>query len=155
MADNVSPAVRSAMMARVRNRNTEPELRVRKVLHRAGYRFRLHRTDLPGTPDILLPRHKLAIFVHGCFWHGHQDCKRARLPETSADFWKAKIERNIARDAHVKASLADLGYRVLTVWGCEVKDEVRLLSRVASIVGGAKGNATAPFAHRRHREVAR
>ena len=123
-------------MARVRNKDTVPELRVRSVLHRAGYRFRLHRRDLPGTPDIILPKHKLAIFVHGCFWHGHQDCKRARLPATRADFWKTKIERNIERDAHVKASLADLGYRVLTVWGCEVKDEALLLSRVTSIVGG-------------------
>lgn len=125
-------------MARVRNKDTAPELRVRKVLHRAGYRFRVHRKDLPGTPDIVLPRHKLAIFVHGCFWHGHQNCRRARLPETRAAFWQEKITRNKARDARVQALLADLGYRVLTIWGCEVKDDCLLISRVASIVGGSR-----------------
>jgi DNA mismatch endonuclease (patch repair protein) len=130
VADTLTITQRSAVMARVRNRNTAPEVHVRKVLHRAGYRFRLHRKDLPGTPDIFLPRHRLAIFVHGCFWHGHPGCRRASLPTTRADFWKAKIERNMERDAQVKASLIERGFRVLTLWTCEVRDEASLLSRV-------------------------
>lgn len=118
-------------MRKVRNRDTAPELRVRRLLHRAGYRFRLHRRDLPGTPDLYLPRHRLAIFVHGCFWHGHADCRRARLPATRPEFWSAKIERNKERDARTLQALADDNIRTIVLWVCELNDE-DILSAVAA-----------------------
>jgi len=108
-------------MARVRNKNTAPELTVRKALHAAGFRFRLHRKDLPGRPDIVLPRHRLAIFVHGCFWHGH-DCRRGKPPQDNADFWIDKIARNRERDATAGEALAQAGWSVATIWQCELKD---------------------------------
>lgn len=131
MADRISSAARSENMRKVRNRDTAPELRVRRLLHRAGYRFRLHRRDLPGTPDLYLPRHRLAIFVHGCFWHGHADCRRARLPATRPEFWSAKIERNKERDARTLQALADDNIRTIVLWVCELNDE-DILSAVAA-----------------------
>ena len=122
MADRISPAARSALMSRVRSKNTKPELLVRSVLHRMGYRFRIHQRNLPGTPDIVLRRHSTAIFVHGCFWHGHAGCKRAGLPETRRDFWETKISRNIDRDSVAIAALERLGFRVLVLWECELKN---------------------------------
>jgi DNA mismatch endonuclease (patch repair protein) len=113
------------MMAKVRNRDTAPEILVRKILHAAGFRFRLYRRDLPGRPDIVLPRHRKVIFVHGCFWHGH-DCPRGKRPTTNMEFWNAKLDKNIARDAAVRAELEKLGWSVLTVWECETKDRVTL-----------------------------
>lgn len=108
-------------MGRVRSKNTAPELAVRKALHAAGFRFRLHRRDLAGRPDIVLPRFRLAIFVHGCFWHGH-DCRRGRLPEDNAEFWAKKIDRNKARDAAAHATLSQAGWIVETIWQCELKN---------------------------------
>ena len=108
-------------MARVRNKNTAPEIIVRKTLHRLGYRFRLHRRDLPGTPDIVLPRHKKVIFVHGCFWHSH-DCPRGRRPATRRDFWNAKLDANVERDRSDQRRLEELGWEVLVVWSCRTKD---------------------------------
>ncbi len=125
MTDRVSAAERSRMMAKVRNRDTAPEILVRKILHAAGFRFRLYRRDLPGRPDIVLPRHRKVIFVHGCFWHGH-DCPRGKRPTTNMEFWNAKLDKNIARDAAVRAELEKLGWSVLTVWECETKDRVTL-----------------------------
>jgi DNA mismatch endonuclease (patch repair protein) len=123
-------ADRSAVMRAVKARNTRPETRVRSVLHRLGYRFRLHRADLPGTPDIVLPARRTAIFVHGCFWHGH-DCPRgAREPKTNRDYWSAKIARNRARDADVLLSLAALDWRVVIVWECATKNEADLAERL-------------------------
>lgn len=117
---------RSEMMSRVRSKDTGPEKRVRSLLHALGYRFRLHRRDLPGSPDIVLPARKVAIFVHGCFWHGH-GCKRAgRLPKTNADFWAKKLAANLARDARNRSALENLGWKVLVVWECELKDEAAL-----------------------------
>jgi DNA mismatch endonuclease (patch repair protein) len=108
-------------MARVKSRDTSPERRVRSLLHRLGFRFRLHRKDLPGSPDIVLPRHRVAILVHGCFWHGH-DCRRgARQPATNADYWRAKIQRNRERDFRTVAALTDMSWRVIVVWECELK----------------------------------
>src|SRR5690348_80348 len=104
MADRISPAARSRNMSRVRGKDTQPELRVRRLLHAAGYRFRLHRKDLPGRPDLVLPRHRVAIFVHGCFWHGHPDCKRATIPATRTEFWTSKINRNRERDTAAVAA---------------------------------------------------
>ncbi len=120
-------------MRKVRNRDTAPELRVRRLLHKAGYRFRLQRRDLPGTPDLYLPRYKLAIFVHGCFWHGHADCRRARLPATRPEFWSAKIERNKERDAAALQALADNNIRTIVLWACELNDEA-ILSTVAAAI---------------------
>lgn len=113
-----APVNRSAMMSRIGTRDTAPELVVRRGLHRLGFRFRLHRKDLPGRPDIVLPRHHAVVFVHGCFWHGHGGCPYFRLPKTNTDFWKAKIARNVERDAEIIARLVAQGWRVLTVWEC-------------------------------------
>jgi DNA mismatch endonuclease (patch repair protein) len=135
VADKLTPPQRSANMGRVRNKNTKPELLVRSVLHRAGYRFRLHRRDLPGSPDIVLPKWKTAVFVHGCFWHGHEGCRRSKLPATRTDFWQAKVERNQERDRAAHEELAALGYRVVTLWECELRSESSILSSVDSATG--------------------
>jgi len=110
---------RRSLMARFRGRNTKPEILVRKALHAAGRRFRLHRKDLPGKPDIVLPRDRTAVLVHGCFWHGHEDCPIARVPKTQTDFWTEKFAKNRARDLKVKSELESLGWRVVVIWECE------------------------------------
>lgn len=135
MTDHLSPDARSDNMRKVRNRDTAPELRVRRLLHRAGYRFRLHRRDLPGTPDLYLPRYKLAIFIHGCFWHGHPGCRRARLPSTRPEFWAAKIERNKERDAAALQALEAANIQTMTLWACELDDKA-ILAHVAAAAAG-------------------
>ncbi|WP_176593116.1 very short patch repair endonuclease [Sphingobium sp. EM0848] len=135
MVDRITPEARSANMSRVRNKNTKPELLVRSVLHRAGYRFRLHLDDLAGSPDIVLPKYQTAIFVHGCFWHGHEGCRRSKLPATRIEFWRAKIERNKERDLTAKQELTVLGFKVVTLWECELKPASAILSRVDSVTG--------------------
>ena len=127
----VTSSSKSAEMSRVRTRDTAPELAVRAVLHHAGFRFRLHVRDLPGTPDILLPRHRLVIFVHGCFWHGHKDCTRARLPSTRLGFWQAKIARNVERDGKVEHAVQALGWRTLSLWSCEIRTSREVAARLA------------------------
>jgi len=117
-------------MARIGPRNTLPELRVRSLLHRLGYRFRLHRRDLPGTPDIALPSRNKAIFVHGCFWHGHA-CKVGKMPKTRTGYWGPKIVGNRERDARKRRQLAAFGWRSLIVWECETKDEAKLARKLA------------------------
>jgi DNA mismatch endonuclease (patch repair protein) len=134
---------RSENMRRVGNRNTAPEIAVRRILHAAGYRFRLHRRDLPGVPDIVLPKHRTAIFVHGCFWHGHRGCKRATIPATNSEFWAAKIEKNKARDAAASAALDRARWRVLTIWQCEIREEGAVLRRLLETITGAKTDAKA------------
>lgn len=130
-----SPA-RSATMRAVKSRDTVPEKRVRSALHAMGLRFRLHRADLPGRPDVALPRRRLAIFVHGCFWHGH-DCRRgARPPKANAAYWRAKIDRNRDRDRAAAQALAALGWRVAIIWECEIRDEAALRARLAALVAG-------------------
>lgn len=119
--DIFTQAKRSEIMGRIRGKDTKPEMLVRKKLHAAGFRFRLHRKDLPGRPDITLPRHKTVIFVHGCFWHGHEGCKANRIPKTNEAFWREKIDRNRQRDARNKADLIALGWTVVEVWECEVR----------------------------------
>ncbi|MFA5947816.1 MAG: very short patch repair endonuclease [Candidatus Gracilibacteria bacterium] len=117
-------------MRAVRSKDTKPEIFVRKLIHSLGYRFRLHRKDLPGIPDLVFPGRRKVLFVHGCFWHGH-DCKRgARAPKANADYWRQKIARNRDRDAEHLQKLADLGWEVLTVWECELKELPVLSDRV-------------------------
>jgi len=122
MVDVVSPSDRSRMMAGIQSKNTRPELIVRRMLFASSYRFRLHRRDLPGAPDIVMPGRKVAIFVHGCFWHMHQECRFAKLPATRPEFWKAKLEANAARDRRGVEKLQALGWRVLRVWECSTRD---------------------------------
>ncbi|WP_242415542.1 very short patch repair endonuclease [Sphingomonas panni] len=123
----VDPA-RSELMRRVKGKDTKPELVVRRLLHKLGYRFRLHRKDLPGRPDIVLPKFRTAIFVHGCFWHRHPGCRKASTPKTRADFWQAKFDANVARDERNVADLSSAGWMVVTVWECETKsiDDLRV-----------------------------
>jgi DNA mismatch endonuclease (patch repair protein) len=119
-------------MAAVRSRDTKPERTVRSVLHSLGLRFRLHRASLPGTPDIVLKRHRTIVFVHGCFWHGH-DCPKGRAPTSRREFWLPKVARNRARDERQVKELEALGWRVLTVWECETKDKDALARRLAGL----------------------
>ncbi len=118
--DTVEPEKRSWIMSRVRSKDTSPELFVRSVLHRAGFRFRLHRRDLPGNPDLVLPKHRSVVFVHGCFWHKH-DCKAFRWPKSNVEFWRNKIERNVERDRQSKKKLRGMGWRVHTIWACDLE----------------------------------
>ncbi len=110
-------------MSRVRSSNTSPEIRVRKILHGLGYRFRLHRKDLPGTPDIVLPAYESVVLVHGCFWHRHQGCRDASTPSTRVRFWKKKFAENVRRDTKKTAALQALGWNVIIVWECALGDE--------------------------------
>jgi DNA mismatch endonuclease (patch repair protein) len=126
---------RSRIMARVRQKNTKPEVRLRQWLHAAGYRFRLHRRDLPGTPDIVMPGRMAAVFVHGCFWHGH-DCKAGRPPATNAEFWENKISKNKLRDATAVSRLTDLGWTPILVWECELRDRATLEARLRQEIPG-------------------
>lgn len=134
LMDKVNPETRSRNMARIKGKNTKPEMLVRSLLHQMGYRFRLHSAKLPGKPDIVLPRYKAVIFVHGCFWHGHADCKRAALPTTRKEFWADKIWGNIQRDERNIAALGNLGYRCFIVWQCELKDTETLKRRLCEFL---------------------
>ena len=126
MADVVAPETRSRMMSGIRGKDTRPEMAVRKALHAAGFRFRLHRRDLSGAPDVVLPGRRVAVFVHGCFWHRHERCRYAKLPATRPEFWKAKLEGNAERDGRNAKALRALGWRVLVVWECAVRDRETL-----------------------------
>lgn len=107
-------------MSHVKSKNTAPEIKLRSILHRNGFRFRINRKDLPGKPDIVLPKYKAVIFVHGCFWHGH-DCKRGQRPQTNVEFWDKKINKNMERDKQDIIKLKELGWRVMVVWECDLK----------------------------------
>ena len=129
-------ATRSAIMRAVKSRDTKPEMVVRSLAHRLGFRFRLHRRSLPGCPDLVFVARRKAIFVNGCFWHGH-DCKRgARMPKANAPYWRAKIAGNMRRDAEARAALAAAGWDALTVWECETRDGDALRGRLAAFLGG-------------------
>lgn len=119
--DIVKPEVRSRMMASIRGRDTKPELMVRQYLHGCGFRYRLHVRELPGRPDLVLPKWKAAVFVHGCFWHGHEGCRYFRVPATRTDFWVAKIRGNAERDARAEAALIGAGWRVIVLWECALR----------------------------------
>lgn len=125
MADRLTPDQRRLNMSRIRAKDTRPEFAVRRLLHRAGFRFRLHRRDLPGRPDIVLTRYRTVIFVHGCFWHGH-GCSLFKMPATRTEFWSAKIESNRRRDEIAVAGLRETGWRSLWVWECALKGRGRL-----------------------------
>lgn len=125
MVDVVTPDVRSRMMSGIRSKNTKPELAIRRGLHALGFRFRIHDAKLPGKPDIVLPRHRAAIFVHGCFWHGH-DCSLFKWPSTRIEFWRPKIERNQQLDSDAEANLLNTGWRCAFVWECALKGRRKL-----------------------------
>mgnify|MGYP000565422481 CR=1 FL=1 len=129
--DALVDAVRSRIMRAVRRSHTGPELLVRKLLHELGYRFRLQRRDLPGTPDIVLPKHRTVIFVHGCFWHRHKGCQKATMPKTRGEFWREKFNRNVSRDRYVERALVNEGWRVLTIWECETRQSETLRAKLS------------------------
>lgn len=133
--DVVDAVTRSRMMAGIRGKNTKPELIVRSFLHRAGLRFRLH-AKLPGKPDLVLPKYRAAVFVHGCFWHRHKGCRHATTPANNAMFWQKKFASNMFRDARINQQLEELGWRVLVIWSCEL-DERRLAKLATTIRKGA------------------
>jgi DNA mismatch endonuclease (patch repair protein) len=125
---------RSAVMRRVKGRDTSPELTVRRALTKLGARYRLHRKDLPGSPDIVLGPRRIAIFVHGCFWHGHDCARGSRVPKANREYWTAKVGRNVARDARTHAELEAQGWRVETIWECDLKDAVGLEERLRTLL---------------------
>ena len=131
-----TPEVRRRTMQAVKSKNTWPELAVRSLVHRMGYRYRLHRKDLPGKPDLVFPARQKVIFVHGCFWHQHADpaCNMVSCPKSNQDYWLPKLERNVARDAVHQARLAELGWNVLVLWECEVKADDGLAERMQSFL---------------------
>jgi DNA mismatch endonuclease (patch repair protein) len=135
MTDVFSPEKRSDVMRQVKAKGTTPELKVRGLLWGMGLRYRLHRKDLPGAPDIVLPSRKLAVFVHGCFWHGHDCARGARVPKQNRPYWTQKIERNRQRDIRSQAELAAKGWTPLVIWECELKDQPALQARLDAAVG--------------------
>ena len=133
MADRITPEQRSKNMSRIKGRDTKPEVRLRSALHRAGFRFRVCRTDLPGRPDIVFPRQKLAIQVRGCFWHQHKDCGGDRMPGSNLDYWRPKLEKNIRRDAEKDEALRELGWSVMIVWECEITAQEGVVEVVENV----------------------
>ncbi|WP_175947047.1 very short patch repair endonuclease [Burkholderia pyrrocinia] len=138
--DSLTPEERSERMSRIKGSNTKPELIVRSLIHRMGYRYRLHGKGLPGRPDLVFSKRRKVIFVHGCFWHRHEGCRLARLPKSRLDFWRPKLEANAERDKAVERRLSELGWKVLTIWECEVKDEVVLTLRVRAFLDDTENN---------------
>lgn len=138
MADTLSQAQRSERMSRIRGKDTGPEMKVRRLVHRLGYRYRLHRTDLPGKPDLVFAKRRALIFVHGCFWHGHTDaaCRLARMPKSRVEFWGPKIAANRDRDQRNREELATSRWRVLELWECQLGDTDQLEKTVRSFLGG-------------------
>ena len=122
--DNMTKQQRSRTMARIRSTETKPEVKLRSLLHKAGYRFRKNVKDMSGTPDIVLPKHRAAIFVHGCFWHQHPKCPRAVMPKTNTDYWVGKLENNVKRNGESIEQLSIAGWRVIVVWECEINDDI-------------------------------
>lgn len=131
------PEARRAVMRANKAKDTKPEVAVRRLLHAMGYRFRLHRRDLPGTPDVVFPGRRKAIQVHGCFWHQHEGCRRANVPGTRREYWAPKLARNVERDRASRARLEALGWSVTTIWECEVADHDAVVRRVKTFLGRA------------------
>lgn len=134
MTDILTPEQRRHCMQSIRGKDTKPEIKVRKVCHALGYRFRLHRRDLPGSPDLVFPRLRLCLFVHGCFWHRHPGCKFAYMPKSRMEFWQNKFEGNVERDNRTESNLRKLGWRVEIIWECETKDSAQLVERLSLIL---------------------
>lgn len=128
--DVFSSDKRSRIMAQVKGKNTKPEILVRSIVHRMGYRFRLHNRTLPGNPDLTLTKHNKVIFVHGCFWHGHKGCMRSKRPSTNQEFWSEKLDKNIQRDKQNISKLKKVGWAPLVIWSCELKKEERLKKKI-------------------------
>ena len=126
-------STRSKNMSAIKSKNTKPEIEVRKLLHSMGFRFRLHRKDLPGSPDIFLPKFKTVIFVHGCFWHRHENCKYSSTPKTRVQFWEKKFNSNILRDLENQKKIKDIGLRSIIVWECELKNKIELEKKLFDI----------------------
>jgi len=140
--DRISREKRAWNMSRIRGKNTRPELIVRSLLHKNGYRFRVHYKFLPGSPDIVLPKYRAAIFVHGCFWHQHRGCQYQYRPKSNTDFWNHKLDQNIKRDNETRMALEDLGWNVIVVWECETDDSSCLLSKIQEILTRKRIEAT-------------
>lgn len=128
--DRLTPERRSWNMSRIRSGDTKPERIVRSILYGLGYRFRLHRKDLPGKPDIVLAKYKTVVFVHGCFWHRHKGCKYAYMPKSRIEFWQKKFDENVERDRKVQKKLEDMGWKIIIIWECELKDLDTLADRI-------------------------
>ena len=140
MVDRISEERRSWNMSRVAGKDTRPELHVRRLLHTMGYRYRLHRKDLPGRPDIVLPKYHAIIFVHGCFWHRHSSCKFAYTPKSRIGFWKKKFEANVNRDKRNQKALSDMNWNILVIWECEIDDSTKLIQRINKFLKSNQGN---------------
>ncbi len=136
--DKLDAQRRSENMRQIRSKNTKPEVLLRSLLHRQGYRFRIHRKDLPGKPDIVFPGRRKVIFVHGCFWHQHPDCREGRLPGTRQDYWQPKLKRNVERDASAMRSLQESGWDVAVVWECELDSQVNLPQKIQHFLNFAE-----------------
>ena len=134
MTDVFDPEKRSEIMSRIRGRDTKPEMIVRRIAHGLGFRFRLHRRDLPGSPDLVFPKHRAVIMVHGCFWHRHPGCKYASSPKTRVRFWEDKFEGNVVRDRRNEEALHELGWRVMVIWECETRDHEAVAARIESFL---------------------
>lgn len=148
MTDNLTPEDRSRCMSQIRSKNMKPELAVRSIVHRLGYRFRLHRRDLPGAPDLVLVRHRAVIFVNGCFWHWHSDpaCGISGLPKSNRSYWKPKLSGTRARDRKNRVLLEAEGWRVLTIWECDLRNPEAVVERIIGFLGDA-GNQTSGSPH--------
>ena len=136
MPDIYDHKKRSEIMSRVRDRDTKPENRVRQIAHSLGYRFRLYRNDLPGKPDLVFPRHGKVIFVHGCFWHGHKNCRKAKRPATNSVFWDQKLSRNMERDRENIIALKQVGWESLIIWECETRDREHIEQKIRRFFEG-------------------
>jgi len=135
MIDTLSKEERSERMAKIRSRDTKPELQVRKIIHGMGYRYRLHRRDLPGTPDIVFPSRKKVVFIHGCFWHRHTNCKIGHIPKTKQEFWIHKLEENAKRDQINIKKLKSLGWESLVIWECQIKHTDQIIEKIRQFLG--------------------
>jgi DNA mismatch endonuclease, patch repair protein len=159
LVHRMSPEGRSRIMRSIRKKNTKPELDVRRLLHRLGFRFRVHRADLPGNPDIVLPKHRAVIFVHGCFWHQHPRCHKGMAPRLRRDYWLPKLARTVERDRQARSDLAASGYRVLVLWECEIGDANRLRDTLWTFLsdgqsaGAVASERSVPLARSRMRGV--
>ena len=142
MVDTLTPVQRSERMSRIRGKDTRPELLLRRAVHRLGLRYRLHPKELPGRPDLVFPKYRAVVFVHGCFWHRHPGCSIATTPKSNVDFWRAKFEANVARDQRNVASLELLGWRVFTVWECETNTAAKAAATATSLSQSLRGLAT-------------